>query len=113
MASRTSTFSSRRSPCEYDPAALWWRSDSSLYLAARPPHLSSLRRTRRPSGGPSIRLWRKPDRATPTVLLTGPYRFFFFSSDRGEPIHVHVQCELKTAKFWLGPVRLAHNHGFA
>ncbi len=50
---------------------------------------------------------------SPTVLQSGPYRFFFFSSDRGEPIHVHVQRELKTAKFRLGPVRLEHNHGFA
>jgi hypothetical protein len=33
----------------------------------------------------------------------GPYRFFSFSSDRGEPIHVHVERERKTAKFWLGP----------
>lgn len=49
---------------------------------------------------------------SPTVLQSGPYRFFFFSSDRGEPIHVHVQRELKTAKFWLGPVRLEYSHGF-
>jgi hypothetical protein len=37
----------------------------------------------------------------------------FFSSDRGEPIHVHVERDRKTAKFWLGPVRLDFNHGFA
>ena len=34
-------------------------------------------------------------------------------SDRGEPVHVHVERDRKTAKFWLGPVRLEHNHGFA
>jgi hypothetical protein len=50
---------------------------------------------------------------SPTVLQSGPYRFFFFSSDRGEPIHVHVERERKTAKFWLGPVRLQYNQGFA
>jgi len=50
---------------------------------------------------------------SPTVLQSGPYRFFFFSSDRGEPIHVHVQRERKTAKFWLAPVRVEYNHGFA
>ena len=49
---------------------------------------------------------------SPTVLRSGPYRFFFFSSDRGEPIHVHVERERKAAKFWLGPVRLENNHGF-
>ncbi|NOT24945.1 MAG: DUF4160 domain-containing protein [Acidobacteria bacterium] len=50
---------------------------------------------------------------SPTVLQSGPYRFFFFSSDRGEPIHVHVARERKTAKFWLEPVRPDYNHGFA
>jgi uncharacterized protein DUF4160 len=50
---------------------------------------------------------------SPTVLESGQYRFFFFSSDRGEPIHVHVERERKTAKFWLGPVRMEYNHGFA
>lgn len=38
---------------------------------------------------------------------------FFFSSDRGEPIHVHVERERKAAKFWLTPVRLESSHGFA
>jgi hypothetical protein len=28
---------------------------------------------------------------SPTVLQSGPYRFFFFSSYRNEPIHVHVK----------------------
>ena len=50
---------------------------------------------------------------SPTVLQSGPYRLFFFSSDRGEPMHVHVERDRKTAKFWLTPVRLEYNHGFA
>lgn len=50
---------------------------------------------------------------SPTVLQSGPYRLFFFSSDRGEPVHVHVARERKAAKFWLQPVRLDYNHGFA
>jgi hypothetical protein len=50
---------------------------------------------------------------SPTVLQSGPYRFFFFSSDRGEPLHVHVARDRKTAKFWLQPVRLEYNLGFA
>jgi hypothetical protein len=50
---------------------------------------------------------------SPTVLQSGPYRFFFFSSDRGEPIHVHVERERKTAKFWLERIRMESNHGFA
>jgi hypothetical protein len=50
---------------------------------------------------------------SPTVLRSGPYRFFFFASDRAEPVHVHVAREDKTAKFWLSPVRAAYNFGFA
>lgn len=50
---------------------------------------------------------------SPTVLQSGPYRLFFFSSDRGEPPHVHVTRDRKTAKFWLQPVRAEYNLGFA
>jgi hypothetical protein len=49
---------------------------------------------------------------TPTVLRTGPYRFFFFSSDKHEPPHVHVERESKRAKFWLEPVELESNNGY-
>jgi hypothetical protein len=48
-----------------------------------------------------------------TVLESGPYRFFFFSSDRGEPVHVHVKRDRKLAKFWLAPVRMAYNYRFS
>ena len=44
------------------------------------------------------------------MLQSGPYRLFFFSSDRGEP--VHVARDRKAAKFWLAPVRVEYNHGF-
>ena len=50
---------------------------------------------------------------SPTVLRAGPYRFFFFSSDGREPRHVHVGRDDKAAKFWLEPVRLEYNQGFA
>jgi hypothetical protein len=49
---------------------------------------------------------------SPTILESGPYRFFFFSSDRVEPPHVHVARERRLAKFWLRPVRVATNLGF-
>jgi len=49
---------------------------------------------------------------SPTILESGPDRFFFFSSDRAEPPHVHVARERKLAKFWLVPVRLVSNLGF-
>lgn len=48
----------------------------------------------------------------PTILWIGPYRFFFYASDRGEPLHVHVERESMTAKFWLAPVRLHYSKGF-
>ena len=48
----------------------------------------------------------------PTVLRSGPYRFFFFSGDREEPPHVHVERDKNQAKFWLEPVRLQESGGF-
>jgi hypothetical protein len=48
----------------------------------------------------------------PTVLREGAYRFFFYSADRVEPPHVHVEREANRAKFWLTPVRLARSGGF-
>jgi hypothetical protein len=29
----------------------------------------------------------------PTILVVGPYRLFFVSLDRGEPLHIHIQRE--------------------
>ena len=49
----------------------------------------------------------------PTVMREGPYRFFFYSNDAGEPAHVHVQEGRKLAKFWLTPVALASSRNFA
>ncbi len=48
----------------------------------------------------------------PTVLRVGPYRFFFYAGDRGEPLHIHVEREDKIAKFWLEPLRLQRSGGF-
>ena len=49
---------------------------------------------------------------SPTVLQEGPYRFFFYSADRHEPRHIHVERDANRAKFWLDPVRLARSGGF-
>jgi Domain of unknown function (DUF4160) len=43
----------------------------------------------------------------PTVLRSGLYLFFFYSADRNEPSHVHVEREESEVKFWLAPVRMA------
>lgn len=40
------------------------------------------------------------------------YRFFFFSLDRGEAMHVHVSRGRGYAKFWLDPLELAKSRNF-
>jgi len=49
----------------------------------------------------------------PTVLRHGPYRLFFYASDRDEPSHVHVERDDNVAKFRLDPVRLQISGGFS
>jgi hypothetical protein len=48
----------------------------------------------------------------PTVLRSGPYRFFFYAGDRLEPPHVHVERDRNNAKFWLEPVNFESSTGF-
>lgn len=63
-----------------------------------------------------IRLGDRPifhHAAMPTAFREGPYRFHFYSSDCNEPMHVHVQRDRNEAKFWLDPIEIAHNYGFA
>ncbi|HLM67255.1 MAG TPA: DUF4160 domain-containing protein, partial [Longimicrobium sp.] len=49
----------------------------------------------------------------PTVLIVAGFKFAFFSTDRGEPRHIHVVKDRAMAKFWLDPVSLAKSRGFA
>jgi hypothetical protein len=48
----------------------------------------------------------------PTVLRSGPYRFYFYSHEPNEPPHVHIDRDNLSTKFWLEPVSLARNFGF-
>ena len=48
----------------------------------------------------------------PTVLRSGPYRFFFYSLENHEPPHIHVENAEKVAKYWLESVELASSYGF-
>ena len=48
----------------------------------------------------------------PTVLRSGPYRFYFYSHEPNEPPHIHVDRDDLSTKFWLSPVQLAGNFGF-
>jgi hypothetical protein len=52
-------------------------------------------------------------RAMPTVMRIGPYRFHFYSREGNEPPHIHVTRDDLETKFWLQPVSLAVNFGFA
>ena len=49
----------------------------------------------------------------PTVLRIGPFRFFFYSNENGEPAHIHIQRDDSLAKFWLKPVALASSTRFS
>ncbi len=48
----------------------------------------------------------------PTILRVAGFRFFFFSNERGEPAHIHVDQAERYAKFWLADVALAESRGF-
>ncbi|MBI2871505.1 MAG: DUF4160 domain-containing protein [Candidatus Omnitrophica bacterium] len=49
----------------------------------------------------------------PTVFIVRGFRFFFFSNEGAEPMHVHIEKAEKYAKFWLNPVRLDRNYKFS
>ena len=49
----------------------------------------------------------------PTILRSGPYRVYFYSHEPNEQLHVHVDRDDQSAKFWLEPVGLAMNLGFS
>ena len=48
----------------------------------------------------------------PTVLRIGNFRFYFYSNEAGEPPHIHIQSDNKTAKFWLEPAALSKSTRF-
>jgi len=48
----------------------------------------------------------------PTLFEFKGFRFFFFSSDRNEPIHIHVEKDNCYCKFWINPVKLSYTTGF-
>ena len=48
----------------------------------------------------------------PRVFSYKGYRFFFFSKENNEPIHIHIEKDDKYAKFWINPIELAKNVKF-
>ena len=49
----------------------------------------------------------------PTVLRSGPYRFYFYSHEPNEPPHIHVDRDESSCKIWLSPVAMSSNLGFS
>ncbi len=49
----------------------------------------------------------------PKIFEENGFKFFFYSDEGDEPIHVHVLIDGDEAKFWLAPVRLAFNGGMS
>lgn len=47
----------------------------------------------------------------PTVIRIGPYRFHFYSDERNEPEHIHIETPEGECKFWFNPIRLGRNKG--
>lgn len=47
----------------------------------------------------------------PTIQIER-YKFRFYSSDIGEPPHVHVIDGAKVAKIWLQPISVDYNRGY-
>jgi Domain of unknown function (DUF4160) len=50
----------------------------------------------------------------PTVFYFKGYRFYFFSKENDEPVHIHVEKAEASAKFWLVPeIREEYAYGFS
>jgi hypothetical protein len=43
----------------------------------------------------------------PTILLINGLRFFFYSNENNEPIHIHIEKGDAEGKIWLEPKLLA------
>jgi len=46
----------------------------------------------------------------PNVFEKDGFRFFFYSADYKEPMHIHVEYGDGKAKFWLGTIHLASSY---
>ena len=46
----------------------------------------------------------------PTIFTKNGFRFFFYSAENKEPMHIHVEYVEGKAKFWLNPISLASSY---
>ncbi|HKZ65025.1 MAG TPA: DUF4160 domain-containing protein [Chitinophagaceae bacterium] len=50
----------------------------------------------------------------PTILLINGLRFFFYSNEGNEPMHIHVTKAEANGKIWMEPgIEIAYLHGFS
>lgn len=48
-----------------------------------------------------------------SVLLLNGFRFFFYSNENNEPIHIHIEKGNATGKVWLDPlIEIAYMRDF-
>ena len=49
----------------------------------------------------------------PTILIVNGYRFFFYSNENDEPIHIHIEKAEGNAKYWLeSELEEVYSYGF-
>ncbi|TVR77343.1 MAG: DUF4160 domain-containing protein [Chitinophagaceae bacterium] len=48
----------------------------------------------------------------PTVITVKGYRFYFYSNENDEPVHIHVEKAEGNAKYWLEPIEEVYSYGF-
>ena len=50
----------------------------------------------------------------PTVLFINGFRFYFYSNENDEPMHIHVEKAEGNGKIWLEPmITIAYMHDFS
>jgi hypothetical protein len=50
----------------------------------------------------------------PTVLIENGFRFFFYSNEGDEPMHIHIEKGGSEGKVWLSPLLAsAYMNGFS
>lgn len=50
----------------------------------------------------------------PTIFIINGFRFFFYSNENNEPIHIHILKANCNSKVWLMPeVDEAYSYGFS
>lgn len=40
----------------------------------------------------------------PTILTVNGFRFYFYSNENDEPVHIHIEKAGGSAKYWLDPI---------